>query len=139
MSWLKRPFYLYLLAFMIPAVLWALVSFVNHACFRTYALDLGMMNQALYQFSIGEEPMFTQGLGEPMPYLCDHFSPALILFVPFQWVFGSYGLLVVQWMAALLTGWLLLRWVQGRWSDVTFGIWVHVLWAASFGIWGAIS
>ncbi|MFM7309507.1 MAG: DUF2079 domain-containing protein, partial [Flavobacteriales bacterium] len=139
MSWLKRPFYLYLLAFMIPAVLWALVSFVNHACFRTYALDLGMMNQALYQFSIGEEPMFTQGLGEPMPFLCDHFSPALVLFVPFQWFFGSFGLLVVQWLAALLTGWLLLRWVQGRWGDVRLGIWAHVLWAASFGIWGAIS
>jgi hypothetical protein len=139
MSIFRKPAFHVFISLFVPAVLWALVSFVNHACYRTYALDLGMMNQALFQFSNGTMPMFTQGMGEEMPFLCDHFSPILWLLVPFHWLFGSYALLVVQWIALLTTGWLFCQWVYIRWGNHTLAIAAIWLWAGSFGVWGAVS
>ncbi len=82
----------------------ALITFPNHYFFRTHALDLGMFNQALYALSTGNSPVFTQGLdGKLVPYFGDHFSVLLILFVPFQWIFGSYALLIVQWITAIFS------------------------------------
>ena len=57
------------------ALLFCAISLVNHYQFRTYALDLGMFNHALYNFSQGNIPAFTLGSdGNEMPFLATHFS-----------------------------------------------------------------
>ncbi len=78
-------------------LIYCVLSLVNHFSFRTYALDLGMFNQALYFFSTGHNAIYTLDLtGQTYPFLATHFSPILILFAPLRYLFGSYTLLVIQ-------------------------------------------
>ena len=78
-------------------LIYCVLSLVNHFSFRTYALDLGMFNQALYFFSTGQNAIYTLDLtGQTYPFLATHFSPILILFAPLRYLFGSYTLLVIQ-------------------------------------------
>lgn len=80
------------------------ISLVNHYLFRTYALDLGMYNQALRNAACFHTPMFTLSpSGEEMPFLATHFSPVIFLFTPLYYLFRSYTLLLVQ-IAAILFG-----------------------------------
>ena len=79
------------------AIVFILISFVNHYCFRTYALDLGMFNQGIYYFSKIKNAIYTLDLsGENYPFLATHFSPLILFFAPFVIIFGSYTLLLFQ-------------------------------------------
>lgn len=83
-------------------VLYGLISFVNHYNFRTYALDLGMFNQALYAYSHGLAAQYTlDPSGVASPFLATHFSPITLLYTPLYYLFGSYTLLFVQIISIL--------------------------------------
>ena len=91
--------------FTTAGVLYALISFVNHYFFKTYALDLGLYTNALYDyvhFRAADCSIFKR---IPMNLLSDHFDLYLMLLSPLVYVFGSYTLLVVQIAAVLLGGW----------------------------------
>jgi uncharacterized membrane protein len=91
--------------FIIFSVVYCLISLVNHYQFRTYAADLGLFNHALFSFSHLKADHLTLHLyGDDPSFFGDHFSPLVILFVPFYWVFGSYGLLILQILAILAGG-----------------------------------
>lgn len=86
------------------AIVYSLISLVNHYCFRTYALDLGAYTNALYDyfhFQWNDSAVFKE-LGENL--LADHFDLYLIIFSPFSLFFGSYTLLIVQIVFILLGG-----------------------------------
>ncbi len=86
-------------------LIYSSISFVNHYFFRTFALDLGMFNHALYAFSKGKEATYLLGVsGIELPYFATHFSPLLIIFSPFRYIFGSYTLLIFQILAILFGG-----------------------------------
>ena len=88
------PLILILISFFL---IYCLLAIVNHFSFRTYALDLGMFNQAIYFFSKGQNAIYTLDLtGQTYPFLATHSSPILILFSPLRYLFGSYTLLVIQ-------------------------------------------
>lgn len=94
-----------IICFSVFAVAYGLISFVNHYQLRTYALDLGMFNHALYSFAHFKKATFTLGIGgNEIPFLGTHFSPIMILYIPFYYVFGSYTLLVIQILAILFGG-----------------------------------
>ena len=66
-------------------IIYSLISITNHYFFRTFALDLGMFNHALYSFSKGENANYLLGVsGIELPYFATHFSPLLILFSPLR-------------------------------------------------------
>lgn len=93
------------LIFFVFALIYCSISLVNHYQFRTYALDLGMFNNALYNYSIFNNATFTlDAQGKTMPFLATHFSPITILYTPFFYIFGSYTLLIIQIIAVLLGG-----------------------------------
>ncbi len=78
-------------------VIYGLISLVNHYLYRTYALDLGMFNQAMYCFSHFKMNYFTLDVkAHEISYFGDHFSPITILLSPLYYLFGSYTLLLVQ-------------------------------------------
>lgn len=86
------------------ALVFALVTFVNHYCYRTFAYDLGINNNAIYDYAhfrwnncMLMQPEFTN-------VLSDHFSLYPLLVSPLYWVFGSYTMLVFQWVAILFGG-----------------------------------
>ncbi|TSJ42309.1 DUF2079 domain-containing protein [Fluviicola chungangensis] len=93
--------YLIVLAF---AIIYSLVSLVNHFLFRTYALDLGIYSNALYDYSHfqwNDSGVFKM---EPQNLMGDHFDFYLMLYSPFVWIFGSYTLLIFQIVSILFGG-----------------------------------
>jgi uncharacterized membrane protein len=85
------------------AVVYALISLVNHYCFRTYTLDLGLYTNALYDYSHFQWNDSTVFKEVPENLLADHFDLYLVIFSPLSWIFGTYTLLIVQ-IAAILFG-----------------------------------
>lgn len=85
------------------AIVYGLISLVNHYCFRTYALDLGAYTNAMYDYIHFRWNDATVFLKEPLNLLADHFDLYLIIFSPLQFVFGTWTLLVVQ-IASVLFG-----------------------------------
>jgi len=86
------------------AIIYSLISIVNHYCFRTYALDLGAYTNALYDYiriQWNDSTVFRE-VGENL--LADHFDLYLIIFSPLSLIFGSYTLLIVQIVFILLGG-----------------------------------
>lgn len=93
--------YLIVLTF---AIIYCLISLVNHYLFRTYALDLGLYSNALYDYSHFQWNDSTVFKQVPQNLLGDHFDFYLILFSPFVWIFGSYTLLIIQIVSVLFGG-----------------------------------
>jgi uncharacterized membrane protein len=87
------------------AVLYAIISLVNHYYFRTYAWDLGINNNAIWDYShfrwnncmLIDGPQFEN-------ILSDHLTLYPIFFSPFILLFGTYTMLVFQILAILFGG-----------------------------------
>lgn len=99
-------------------IIYCLQSLVNHYFFRTYAHDLGMQNNAAYDyvhFRINDcmlmQPQYTN-------YLSDHFSIDLMLISPVILIFGNYGLLIAQIAFILLGGIGIYKYVLHRSADI---------------------
>lgn len=84
------------------AIVYALISIVNHLCFRTYGLDLGLYTNALYDYAHGSMATMDMIWDTHELALADHFDFYLILFSPFVYLFGSYTLLIIQIVAVLV-------------------------------------
>ena len=89
---------------LIFGILFSLISIPNHYNFRTYAFDLGINNNALWDYMHFKwnyctvmDPHFTN-------LLSDHFSLFPVLISPFAWIFGTYTLLLFQITAMLWGG-----------------------------------
>jgi uncharacterized membrane protein len=84
------------------ALCYGLLAVVNHYNFRTFAYDLGIYNQALWDYA-----HLRWNANSLMRYnnlLGDHFTLLQLLWSPLYWVLGSYTLVVVQVVAVLLGG-----------------------------------
>lgn len=98
---LKKSLHLAIIA--VYGIVFCLISLVNHYNFRTYAFDLGLFNNALYDFAHfrnNDYSLIKERFSNP---LADHFSLITHLVSPLYWVFGSYTMLIVQ-IAAILFG-----------------------------------
>jgi uncharacterized membrane protein len=85
-------------------VLYSSISIVNHLLYRTYALDLGLYNNAIYDYAHGrfnDSAVFKENAED---LLSDHFDLFLILISPLSYIFGNYSLLIVQIIFLLLGG-----------------------------------
>src|ERR1043166_26053 len=86
------------------AIIYSLISLVNHYNFRTYALDLGLYTNALYDyinFQWNDSSVFKEHYEN---LLASHFDLYLIIFSPFSLLFGSYTLLLIQISFILIGG-----------------------------------
>ncbi len=94
-----------LLVFIFFALIFCSISLVNHYNFRTFALDLGMFNHAVYSLSQFKMPIYTlDPSGIEMSFFATHFSLITLLYAPFYYIFGSYTLLLIQIFAILFGG-----------------------------------
>ena len=125
--------------FTVAGVLYALISFVNHYLFKTYALDLGLYTNALYDYAHFRAADCSMFKPVQASLLSDHFDLYLMLLSPLVYVFGSYTLLIVQIAAVLLGGWGIYKLIRLYTDDN----WLPILAAAtlffSFGIIHAIA
>lgn len=112
----------YLAIALIFGCLYALISFTNHYYFRTYALDLGLYTNTMYDYAHGR--MATMAM-IPFPAelaLADHFDLYLMLFSPLVFIFGSYTLLVVQLLSLLIGGLGVYRYFPDRRTSILASI-----------------
>lgn len=118
------------------ALCYGLLSLVNHHLLRTYAYDLGIYNQALWDYA-----HLRWNANSVMRYnnlLGDHFTPWQLLWAPLYWPLRSYALLVLQIGAALLGGYGAYRLHWWRSGGRQPGAAVALA-AQFFSIWGIYS
>ena len=78
-------------------ILYLLTAVPNHYLLKTAALDLGMFNHAIYEFSHFKWNYFTTGIvNAHQNYFSDHFSPITLLIAPLWYLSGSYTLVILQ-------------------------------------------
>jgi uncharacterized membrane protein len=77
-------------------LIYCLITFVNHFNFRTYALDLGLYTNAVYDYAHLRFDYCEMFKDVPQNLLSDHFDPILILISPLYYLFGGLTLLIVQ-------------------------------------------
>lgn len=98
----KQPWvWLILLLF---GLIYADISFVNHYMFRTTAWDMGIFNNALYDYAHfrWNDSMVRIPLSPTSKNLLgDHLELYPILFAPLHYLFGSYTLLLLQIISIL--------------------------------------
>ncbi|WP_018342950.1 DUF2079 domain-containing protein [Cytophaga aurantiaca] len=122
------------------AIVYSSISLVNHYCFRTYALDLGMFNQAIYSFSHFKMNYFTLDIsGAEINYFGDHFSPITILLSPFYYIFGSYTLLIIQIAAILFGGYGIYKYASLSHPNSYLPLLLTVHFFSIWGIYSALS
>ena len=125
-------------SFTLFAVIFGLISFVNHYQLRTYALDLGVYNHAVYSFANFKQAIFTLGIdGKEVPFFGTHFSLITILYTPLYYLFGSYTLLVIQIAAILSGGVAIYKYATGQFNEST--IFPKLILIQFFSIWGIYS
>ncbi len=118
----------------VAGVLYALISLVNHYLFKTYALDLGLYTNALYDYAHFRPSDCSMFKDVPKHLLSDHFDLYLIILSPLVYVFGSYTLLIVQIAAVLLGGWGIYKLIGLYTDDRLMPVLASAAFFFSFGI-----
>jgi uncharacterized membrane protein len=101
------------------------LSIQRHNSFRTYASDMGQMDQALWNTLHGNMLEDTRANGKQMPRLTDHVEP-IFLVIPFVFLIydGIESLFVAQSLAlalgALPMYWIARRRLTSQWAGVIF-------------------
>lgn len=108
----------FLFGCLLAATVWyGLISLVNHYCFRTYSLDLGLYTNALYDyahFQLNDSIVFKAGSEN---LLADHLDLYLPFLAPLSYLFGTYTLPLVQIVAILFGGTGVYRLMQKWFPD----------------------
>ncbi len=117
------------------------ISLYNHYNFRTFAFDLGIKNQVLWDYAHGRMNYNTimPELGGKVNVLANHFEPILFLFAPLYYIFGSYTLLIVQIGFILLGGYGAYKYIAEISGDRVFAALGMAMFYATWGIFGALS
>lgn len=125
----------------IYAIFYICISLVNHYNFRTYGYDLGLFNNALYDYLHFQWNEVT--LSFPHHHykntLGDHFSVLTIFFSPFYYIFGSYCLLVIQIISILFGSVGMQRLVFYYSNNEKLAFWSMVHFLSLWGIYSAIA
>lgn len=89
------------LSLLVFGSLYASISLVNHYNFRTFGYDLGIYNNALYdysQFKVNDNPVMHRMYDN---ILGDHLSLYHLFFAPLRYIFGTWTLLIIQIISIL--------------------------------------
>jgi uncharacterized membrane protein len=121
------------------AVLYASVSWVNHFYFHTYALDLGLYTNALYDYSHLQWNDCSTFRDVSANLLSDHFDLLLFLFAPFSFLLKSWTLLVMQWVALIAGGYAFYLYFHERFSDRRLATFALLFYALQFAVFCALS
>ena len=107
------------------ATYFSALSIQRHYAFRTYASDMGQMDQALWNTLHGNLLQDTRANGQNLPRLTDHVEP-IFLVIPFAFLIydGIETLFVLQSVAialgALAIYWIARRRLQSEWAGGLF-------------------
>lgn len=129
----------FLIVLLLFAIIYSMLSLVNHYLFRTFALDLGAYTNALYDyvhFQFNDSRVF-KPVSENL--LADHFDIYLILFSPFSLLFGTYTLLIIQILAILFGGWGVYKYFSSEEFRSSIAISAVIWYFSFFGVFTALA
>ncbi len=132
---MKWPWYLSLLFLSF----YSLEVFFNHYCFRTFALDLGVFTNALYDYAHLQWNDATVFKYTPENLLSDHFDLYLIVFSPLSYLFGQYTLLIVQITSVIIGAFGVYAYLQTKFNNQRLSLLGMLNFYLFFGIWAALS
>ena len=117
------------------------ISIYNHYNYRTFAYDLGIKNQVLWDYAHGRMNYNTimPELNGQVNVLANHFEPVLFIFAPLYYIFGSYTLLLVQIAFILTGGYGLYKYLAEISGDRIFAAIGMAMFFAMWGVFGALS
>lgn len=120
------------------ALLFGVISFVNHTQFRTYTLDLGLYTHGAYEYAHGRiaTSMMFKGIQEPL--LGGHFDLYLLLFSPLIYIFKTWTLLLVQWLFVCIGGIGIYRLFSLKFNQ-SAAFRALLMYFSFYGIYGAVS
>lgn len=121
------------------AVWYGLISLVNHYCFRTYSLDLGLYTNALYDyahFQMNDSLVFKSGAEN---LLADHLDLYLPLLSPLSYLLGTYTLPLIQIAAVLFGGAGVYRLMQKWFPDTRISNYALLYFLFFYGIISAMA
>jgi len=125
--------------FIFFALIFASITFVNHYNFRTYGWDLGINQNAIYDYAhfrwndcMIMQPQFTN-------VLSDHFSLYPLLVSPFYWIFGEWTMLIFQFLAILFGGFGIYKYVLNLTKNTTISTLAVAHFFSFYGIYSALS
>jgi uncharacterized membrane protein len=118
--------------------LYALISLVNHFLFKSYALDLGVYTNALWDYSHFQFNDSLSFKAESENLLADHFDLYLVLFSPISFLFGTYTLLILQIAAIIFGGVGVYHYFQFKGNN-TLAFYASAFFYSFFGVFGAIA
>ena len=127
------------LIFILFALIFASISFVNHYNFRTFGWDLGINQNAIYDYAhfrwndcMIMQPQFTN-------VLSDHFSLYPLLVSPFYWIFGEWTMLIFQFLMILFGGFGIYKYVLNLTKNTTISTLAVAHFFSFYGIYSALS
>jgi uncharacterized membrane protein len=127
------------LIFILFALIFASITFVNHYNFRTFGWDLGINQNAIYDYAhfrwndcMIMQPQFTN-------VLSDHFSLYPLLVSPFYWIFGEWTMLIFQFLAILFGGFGIYKYVLNLTQNTTISTLAVAHFFSFYGIYSALS
>lgn len=82
-------------------IIFCLISLVNHYNYRTYAFDLGIYNNCLYQYGHFHKNHYPYLHSMFTNFLSDHFSLYTVILSPLYYIFGTPTLLLIQIISIL--------------------------------------
>lgn len=119
-----------------------LIVVLNHYYYRTYALDYAIYNFAFFDFAhwrLSPVPAYIYPF--PSTFLQDHFSLTLPLLSPLYWllnpIFGSYSLLILQWVFIVIGAWATFKFVAIKSSHTFLPYGATLLYFIVFGRYSA--
>jgi len=121
-------------------ILYGLISFVNHYNFCTYAFDLGMYNNAIYDYAHFRFNYSESMQAAPVNLLsADHFDLFLMLVSPIYWLFGTYTLLVIQAVVLVMGGIGIYCIVKRTSDDIKFATIMASMFWCFYGVFNALA
>ena len=121
------------------AIVYSLLSLINHYNFRTYAYDMGVQNNALYDYAHFRFNNCTLLQPELKNYLSEHFELVAILLSPFSYLFGTYTLLIFQIIAVLAGGYGVYNYIKEISSNKEIAFLAQLHFYFFYGIFSALN
>jgi len=114
---------LFYITFAFFAGLHLFIVLMNHYYHRTFAYYYGVYNWAFYDYAhLQSSPCPVLFDATNSTFLQDHFSLLLIILVPVYWltkyIFGTYTLLIIQWVSIAIGGWFTYQLIFQKWKAV---------------------
>lgn len=121
------------------AIIYSLITVVNHYNFRTYALDMGVYTNALYDYARLQWNDSTIWKPVAENVLSDHFDLTLFFIAPLSFLLGSYTLPLVQIFFVLLGGIGVYRYFMLNPKQASVAIYATMAFYLFFGIFAALA